>query len=194
MGASKSKLSKKQIDELSRITFFSEEEIKIWFAGFQKDCPTGKLSKSEFAEIYQSFFPNGDARVFAKFVFNVFDRNGDGSIEFSEFLQALSITSRGNVDEKLEWAFKLYDLDNSGGITKDEMLEIVQAIFSMLGEDDRFAQNSLSPELRVERIFSKMDVNGDGELSKEEFLNGAKNDKSICKALSLYDDLRRQIV
>ena len=52
----------------------------------------------------------------------------------------------------------MYDLDNSGGITKDEMLEIVQAIFSMLGEDDRFAQNSLSPELKVERIFSKMDV------------------------------------
>ena len=52
----------------------------------------------------------------------------------------------------------MYDLDNSGGITKDEMLEIVQAIFSMLGEDERFAKNSLSPELRVERIFSKMDL------------------------------------
>lgn len=107
MGASKSKLSKKQIDELSSRTFckflmirdvyflicvVSEEEIKIWFAGFQKDCPTGKLSKSEFAEIYQKFFPNGDARVFAKFVFNVFDRNGDGGIEFryfSKFLNSL---------------------------------------------------------------------------------------------------------
>ena len=52
----------------------------------------------------------------------------------------------------------MYDLDNSGGITKDEMLEIVRAIFSMLGEDERFARNSLSPESRVERIFSKMDV------------------------------------
>jgi len=85
----------------------------------------------------------------------------------------------------------LYDLDNSGGITKDEMLQIVQAIFSMLGEDERFAKNSLSPELRVERIFSKMDLvrksfinyafeclqDGDGELSKEEFLHGAKNDR-----------------
>ena len=85
----------------------------------------------------------------------------------------------------------MYDLDNSGGITKDEMLEIVQAIFSMLGDDERFAQNSLSPESRVDRIFSKMDVvrkqflynnfkliqDGDGELSKEEFLHGAKNDK-----------------
>ncbi|CAG5109607.1 Oidioi.mRNA.OKI2018_I69.chr2.g4127.t1.cds [Oikopleura dioica] len=142
MGASKSKLSKKEINDLTEKTSFTEEEIKLWFAGFQRDCPTGKLSKSE-----------------------------------------------GNVEEKLEWAFQLYDLDNSGTITKEEMLEIVEAIFSLLGSDERFAQNSLSPESRVDRIFSKMDINGDGELSKEEFLRGAKNDKSICQALSLYDKI-----
>lgn len=43
--------------------------------------------------------------TYVRFVFNVFDDNGDGSIEFEEFLQALSITSRGKLEDKLECKF-----------------------------------------------------------------------------------------
>ena len=43
-------------------------------------------------------------------MFNAFDKNGDGFVEFAEFMLALSITSRGSVEEKLNWVFNLYDL------------------------------------------------------------------------------------
>jgi Ca2+-binding EF-hand superfamily protein len=102
MGIHKSKLNKVAMNKLVEETNFTKQEIRHWHDGFLHDCPTGKLTKYEFAKIYQSFFPKGDPTAFAAFVFNVFDENNDGSIEFSEFITALSLTSRGHFEEQLE--------------------------------------------------------------------------------------------
>ncbi|KAK0075110.1 hypothetical protein PV325_007349, partial [Microctonus aethiopoides] len=100
--------------------------------GFLKDCPDGLLTEQGFIKIYKQFFPQGDPSKFASLVFRVFDENNDGTIEFEEFIRALSVTSRGNLDEKLHWAFRLYDVDNDGFITRDEMYNIVDAIYQMV--------------------------------------------------------------
>ena len=46
-------------------------------------------------------------------------------------------------------------IDNDGTITRDEMLKIVTAIFSMVGKKDGMSEND--PKDKVEKIFSLMD-------------------------------------
>lgn len=59
-----------------------KKELQQWYKGFIKDCPSGQLNKQEFIKIYKQFFPFGDPSHFADYVFNVFDEDRSGTIEF----------------------------------------------------------------------------------------------------------------
>lgn len=164
------------------------------------------LTKEEFQKIYRQFFPFGDPSSFADYVFNVFDSDKSGSIDFKEFICALSVTSRGKMEDKLDWAFQLYDIDGDGKISYDEMLAIVEAIYKMVCKADEMDIGTLlthfqvgsmvklpddedTPEKRVKKIFRMMDKDENGSLDMEEFKEGSKRDETIVSALSLYDGL-----
>ncbi|OAD59595.1 Frequenin-1 [Eufriesea mexicana] len=167
-----------------RVQGITEKEIRQWHKGFLKDCPDGLLTEQGFIKIYKQFFPQGDPSKFASLVFRVFDENSDGTIEFEEFIRALSVTSRGNLDEKLHWAFRLYDVDNDGFITREEMYNIVDAMYEMVGQQPQ-AEDENTPQKRVDKIFDQMDKNHDDKLTLEEFREGSKADPRIVQALSL---------
>jgi Ca2+-binding EF-hand superfamily protein len=137
--------------------------------GFLKDCPSGMLTKAEFQKIYKQFFPFGDPSSFADYVFNVFDSDKSGSIDFKEFICALSVTSRGKMEDKLDWAFQLYDIDGDGKISYDEMLAIVEAIYKMVGSMVKLPEDEDTPEKRVKKIFRMMDKDENGSLDMAEF-------------------------
>ena len=173
MGNRTTKLKKEELDDLLECTHFSKKEIEDWYKGFMKSCPNGSVSNEDFQDMYSDFF-EGDASDFASHVFRTFDTDKSGYIDFKEFLSSLSITSRGNLEEKLEWAFQIYDVDGDGYVTKSEMEAIITSVYKMYA-NSRLGKKE-TPEQRTARIFEKFDLNKDGKLSLEEFKSGARSD------------------
>jgi len=83
---------------------FSFHEIKI-------DCPSGLLNKSKFKKAYNTFYPDGNTSKFSSFLFEAFDRDKSGYIDFVEYLTALFFLSQnGNLRDQLVFIFKIYDI------------------------------------------------------------------------------------
>ena len=54
-------------------------------------------------------------------------------------------------------AFKLYDIDGDGSISREEMTLIVQAIYKMVGDMVKLPADEDTPEKRVNKVFNLLD-------------------------------------
>jgi EF hand len=98
-----SSLSKDQIQDLQKQTHFDNKELQAMFKQFKKETPSGLIGKTEFKTVMQQMGVSDE--FLQDLIFQVFDENGDGNINFQEFVTALSVMTRGDPNEKLECAF-----------------------------------------------------------------------------------------
>lgn len=105
-------------------SIFSEQEIKRLYRQFQKldKDGNGMLEPEEFFEV-----PELAQNPMIKRVFRIFDKNKDNTISFVEFIQGLcKLSEDSNDEEKLRFAFKIYDMDEDGFISNGDLFKILK--------------------------------------------------------------------
>lgn len=63
-----------------------------------------------FKSSRKTFQSKGDGEKFSFHIMRIFDSDGNGFLDFKEFIMAIDIASCQTEESKLAWAFKLYDL------------------------------------------------------------------------------------
>ncbi|KYM79452.1 Kv channel-interacting protein 1 [Atta colombica] len=134
-----------------------------------QECPEGVVHEDSFKDIYAKFFPHGNSSLYAHYVFKAFDVNCNGAISFRDLLVTLSTLLRGSIYEKLRWTFKLYDINGDGCITRGELGEVVTAVHELMGRRHHAEEERKARE-QLDRVFKKLDLNQDGVITIEEFI------------------------
>ncbi|XP_047451115.1 calcineurin B homologous protein 2 [Mugil cephalus] len=175
MGSSSSKLDLvPDAEELMKETGFSSAHLLRLYERFEfldRDN-RGRLGPDDFEAVTElALNPIGDRIVAAFF------RPGKETVDFPSFVRILAHfrpvdTNRSrdgaqtepanSRNKKLKFAFKLYDQDRDGKISRAELLQVLQAMLGMQVTEEQL-------QSIAERAIQEVDLDGDDAVSFDEF-------------------------
>ncbi|CAA7399175.1 unnamed protein product [Spirodela intermedia] len=138
----------------------TEEQISEFqeaFCLFDKDGD-GAITLEELATVIRSLGPTPTEEELLDMVEEA-DVDSSGTVDFREFLSIMAIkTKEVNAEEELDEAFKVFDKDQDGYISADELRNVMVSLGEKLTDEE------------VEQMIREADVDGDGQVNFDEFV------------------------
>ncbi|KAJ0704135.1 putative EF-hand domain-containing protein [Helianthus annuus] len=128
------------------------DEMRRVFDKFDKN-KDGKISKEEYVSAVD-ILGSKTAKTEVSKAFEAIDTDGDGFVDFNEFMAAQGGVKAGDIKS----AFKVFDLDGNGKITAEELVQVLR----QLGE-----RCSLEA---CRKMVRGADADGDGMIDVDEFV------------------------
>jgi serine/threonine-protein phosphatase 2B regulatory subunit len=156
------------LDEFAKQYGIKPDAIKSAYKRFQESDAdeSGLIEYGEFCHIL-----GVDASPAVEKLFQLFDNDKSGHIDVKEFMIGLSNFTGASKEEKLKFAFSVFDEDGNGAITKDELMKILKS--------NHMASNVDEVRRKAEVIMKQADQDGNGVITFDEFVLVSKRFPSI---------------
>merc|ERR1712048_165983 len=140
--------------------FLKPEFIKTVYQRFvelDKEDGDGFISFEVFCLVLR----RAETREMRK-AFQIFDFDNQGELDLRQFVVGLSMFTSSSIEDKLNFAFMMYDEEQQDEVTRTEVLDLVKAMAPYVPEHDR--------ERHVNRMYAMFNLRADMPVSGDEFM------------------------
>ena len=182
-------LSQDDLEFIVDHTSITKDKIDQHYDNFLLKHPNGKISRKGFSHMMQqACLPNRDTTSqLESHIFRMYDSNGDGYVDFREFMIVLYVMSHGTPEENLKKIFQVFDINNDGTVSQKELDRVVKDLFQSFKKtkDDETDEIVNNEENLAKEAFKEMDVNIDGKITQEEFIHACLSRETLSTMLAL---------
>ncbi|RNA28555.1 Neuronal calcium sensor 2 [Brachionus plicatilis] len=189
-----------ELNFMNQNTQFNSRTILEYYRKFLCRYNNGLVNREQFRLICENLIIGKDdaeeKMSMINLLFDLCDKDESGYIDFKEYLVLFWSRIIGPEDQKLGLIFELYDLNNSGYIDFHEMHSIVKVLFKLkyssygpsdysLFTNQEFISSNLPISYYIAMdIMKTFDLDRNGKLTKQEFIEGCLNHQNFRIFLS----------
>jgi Ca2+-binding EF-hand superfamily protein len=109
----------------------------------------------------------------------------------AEYISGLSTMLRGSLNDQIDFAFKIYDQAGKGFLTQEDVSICLNessrpTVDEQAGNNNKFPRTNASAEVNddlCQLIFPKLDADGDGQVTYDEFRAVCLKDPTLVESL-----------